>query len=431
MRAPLVHGELLRHLLVRAWRLGAVLAIGALVAAGQRADRLTAPMPLALREVAPLLPGAAALDPVVGPLGQLVRDAAGGVLGSALTTAPAGDRVIGYAGPTEVLVAVDVAGRVAGARIRRSADTPEHVADVVAAVGFWRGLAGRPAAELAGRTAAELRIDGVSGATRTSAAAVDAIGARLAGAFGEARVEAPSAVSWRDLALAGFAVGGVVLAFLRRARRARVVFRIAAVAWLGVASGELLALSLSTGFALHGLPWWRAPGLALLAATALLVPWATGRSPYCAHVCPHGALQEWLARATRGRLRRRRLPEPLRFALIALPATLLLTATFALVTGLPLDLASIEAFDAWLLGAGAAASVAIAAAGLAAAAVEPMAYCRFGCATGQLLALPATRARGAPRLRRSDLLLATVLLVALLAWLGRDALRAALMEVAL
>ena len=298
---------------------------------------------------------------------------------------------------------------------------------------FWAWFAGRAVRELAGRTADELGVDGVSGATITSAAVLDAVGLRL-GAVTGAAAGAATALRFglHDLALFGFALGGVVLAFHRGARSVfRGSFRLAAVVYLGFASAELLALSLGAGFARSGLPWARAPGLAVLAASAWLVPWATGRSPYCGHVCPHGVLQEWIGRAARGRVPRLPLPAAARWFLAAIPATLLVTATSALVVGLPLDLAGIEAFDAWLLGAGAAASLVVAVVGLVASVFEPMAYCRYGCARGRVLVLGATHPRAGGRLDRRDLLFAVLLAVAVVGWLGRDLWRSALAEVAL
>jgi hypothetical protein len=417
-----------RNAALRAWRLAALVGVGLAVGAADREARRGSAMPLGLREVARIVPGAAALEAEAGPHGQVVRDAAGAALGTALTTSPAGDAARGYAGPSEVLLVLDPELRVVGARLRRSEDTAEHVADVVAAGRFWAGFAGRPAAELAGRRGSG--VDGVSGATMTSAAVVDAIGLRLAEVVGAAEREGGGpGFTLHDLALIAFAFGGVLLSFHRGARRRlRGWFRLAAVAYLGVFTAELLALSMGAGFARRGLPFGHASGVAVLAATAWLLPWASGRSPYCAQICPHGALQEWLARAVRGRGVPVRLPRALRRTLVAVPAALLVVAVLALALGLPLDLAGLEAFDAWLCGAAAVASLWVAVVGLAVSAVEPMAYCRYGCATGRLLGLGTTHPRSGGRLGGGDALLAALLLVAVAGWLGRGPIRELLAE---
>ena len=52
---------------------------------------------------------------------------------------------------------------------------------------------------------------------------------------------------------------------------------------------------------------------------------------------------------------------------------------------MPLNLAAIEPFDAYLFRVAGWATIAIAIGGLVASLFLPMAYCRFGCPTGSLL----------------------------------------------
>jgi len=52
---------------------------------------------------------------------------------------------------------------------------------------------------------------------------------------------------------------------------------------------------------------------------------------------------------------------------------------------LPIDLADVEPFDAYLIRTASIASIAIAVGGLVAAAFVPMAYCKYGCPTGMVL----------------------------------------------
>jgi hypothetical protein len=80
-----------------------------------------------------------------------------------------------------------------------------------------------------------------------------------------------------------------------------VPFQIALVGYVGLVAGDLVAVKLLAGWARTGIPWSTAPGIVLLVAAALVVPWGTGKPFYCHHVCPHGAAQELL-----GRIRPRR-----------------------------------------------------------------------------------------------------------------------------
>lgn len=417
-------GSAVRRWFLRAWRLAALGAVFTLVFWNAAAQRGRDARPIGLREVQALWGDVAAVAPEVGALGRALVGWDGAVVGHALSTSPAADQLVGYAGPTEVLVLLDGDDRLRDFRIRESADTPGHVRDVADDERFAAALRGRSVAELAGATAEELGIDGVSGATRTSACVVDSIGLRLAPLGGGEGRSVGLAVGLRDLGLFAIALGGVALAFVRRARRRlRRVFQLVCVVWLGLVVTDLLSWSLFGSWALHGVPWRATPGLAALGAVSLLVPWASGRSVYCAQVCPQGALQEWVGRiAPRGL--RVELPVAVRGPLAALPMLLVFLIVGALLVGLPLDLAALEPFDAWLLGAASLASIALALFSLIASAAVPMAYCRYGCPTGALL--ESIRTPAAARPGRRDLVLALLLAFTVLLFTCRDAARATL-----
>ena len=74
--------------------------------------------------------------------GWFVKDNAGKPLGYVLRTSPFSDKVIGYRGWTDTLVAFDPALHVVGVRVRSSQDTREHVGDVMGDPYFmktWNG----------------------------------------------------------------------------------------------------------------------------------------------------------------------------------------------------------------------------------------------------------------------------------------------------
>ena len=72
-------------------------------------------------------------------------------------------------------------------------------------------------------------------------------------------------------------------------------------------------------------------------------------------------------------------------ALGLLPGALLILTLLTAMLALPLDLAGIEPFDAYLFRTAGIATLAVAGVGLAASVFVPQAYCRFGCPTGALL----------------------------------------------
>lgn len=148
---------------------------------------------LAAERVRDFFPAAAAVRaPVSGPWHEVV-DAAGGRLGEVCQTAPESDRVIGYSGATNCLIARDAGGKILGVRVLRSGDTADHLAEVVAERSFFQQFRGKTAAELKG-----LVPDAVAGATLTSSAIAEGVLRRLGGEVGES-LRFPEAVTLAEV----------------------------------------------------------------------------------------------------------------------------------------------------------------------------------------------------------------------------------------
>jgi len=112
-------------------------------------------------------------DPRLG--GITVQDSAGQSLGLLLTTSPHADDLTGYAGPSNLLIALDPQQQVLGVKLLSSEDTLAHVAEVKASPHFWKQFPGQRL------TNPSPKIEGVSGSTLTSLAMAEAIEKRLRG----------------------------------------------------------------------------------------------------------------------------------------------------------------------------------------------------------------------------------------------------------
>ncbi len=382
--------------------------------AGQSTS-LRFPDPATLEEVQRVFPTAASLKPDADRSDWLhVLDSAGNPLGFVLRTSPFAENVRGYSGPTEALVALDNTRRtVLSVRLRSSYDTPEYVERVRNDDDYLKSLAGRTIDDWASLDFSTSGIEGVSGATQTSYGLAEGIRRRLNEEVSPRPGAAPTS-AWkpRDLGLLAVVAGGLLLTLVPRlgGRRLRLLWQIILVAVFGFWLGDMLSISLVAGWSRSGLPTATAPGLVALAAVALIVPWTTRRQVYCHAICPHGAVQEWLGRAQRFHIR---IPRPLNRILGWLPA-LLLTASLVLAITRPrFNLAQLEPFDAWVLGAAAVVSFIVAIVGLVASVFIPQAYCRFGCPTGALLKLVRSHGQ-ADHWRPHDLLAGASVLIAAL-----------------
>ena len=326
-----------------------------------------------------------------------VLDSQKNLLGYLHRTSPASDNVVGYQGPTDSLIALDTAGQTIGIAVGVSYDNEPYVGYVRSDKYFRKLFSGQTLQELSAINWETAGIEGVSGATMTSQAVAQGIIAaataellkRPAPHSSTAAQQSPNAAflkptSRRDLSTIGLALLGLVFAFTRwkHTRWLRVLFQLVLIGWLGLVNGDMLSQAMWVGWAQSGVPLNNALGLVCLTGVALILPITTGKNVYCAHICPHGAVQQLVRNRFPGRLK---IPRLMESSLRLLPAVLLFWVVMVAILHLPFSLVDIEPFDAWLWPITGVAALSVAIIGLVASLFIPMAYCRYGCPTGKLL----------------------------------------------
>jgi 4Fe-4S binding protein/FMN-binding protein len=404
---------------LQAYRLGILVAIAFLIREHHVRLRIEGDAPITADEVRALLPKAALLEADDSPkMGLRVLDDTGAEIGYVVRTAPITDKIIGYRGPTDTLVAFDRDLKVVGVKVRGSHDTREHVGNVKDDPYFLKTWDGMPWDKVATLDLQKAGIEGVSGATLTSMAVAEGISYRLKRTNEElAKAPPPMRIRAPDVGLTIVLALALVQAFthVHGRRWIRRVFQIAVIVYVGFLNGDLLAQSLFAGWAEGGIPWRIAPGLVLLAAAALVVPLSTRKPLYCLHICPHGAAQELLGRIAPKKWRIK-LRRDFAAGVGWLPPLLLVLVLLVTMLVLPFDLAGIEPFDAYVIRTAGWATIAVAVAGLIASLFVPMAYCRYGCPTGALLEFVRTHGRS-DRFGKRDVAAALmVALAAVLSW---------------
>jgi hypothetical protein len=227
-------------------------------------------------------------------------------------------------------------------------------------------------------------IEGVSGATYTSMTVADGIKHRVHTVERELAKLPSMRISWNGIGVAVVIGAALLLSFthLRGKRWLRMPFQLIVIGYIGFYAGDLVAQALLLGWAEAGVAWRTAPALALMVAAALMIPWSTRRPLYCGHLCPHGAAQELIGRMVPWRIK---VPHGVGAKLRWLPVGLLAVVIFGAMMNLPLNPASVEPFDAYLIQTAGWATIIVAIVGLIAAAFIPQAYCKYGCPTGTLL----------------------------------------------
>lgn len=383
-RRPASH---LRSLSLKLYRIAVLILIVWLIRDFYVRIRVQGKAPVELQEVKEFLPAAHALQVDHSDrLGLFVLNQAGQTIGYAIRTSPISDEIIGYCGPTDTLVVFNqTADQVIGLAIRSSGDTTSHVKDVRENQYFmdrWKEYGWDQITDL---DLEHGEIEGVSGATMTSMGLAHAIRHRIRYSQKKTQAETPFQFRPRDALLIAFVCGACLLTFtrLKRFRWLRTIFKLSAFIYLGLISGDLLAESLFAGWAKYTVPWQQILGLVVLAASAILIPWGTRRNIYCQSLCPHGTAQEFLGKAIPHRKKMKIRPDVKR-ALRWIPALLIALILIIVFLQIPVDLAELEAFDAYLLTSAGIVSIVIAVTGLIASLFVPQAYCHYGCPTGTI-----------------------------------------------
>ncbi len=352
-------------------------------------------------------------------------------LGKILRSSPASDNVVGYQGPSDTLIAVEANGQVQGMVVGGSFDNEPYV-DYVRQDKYFRSLFnGRSIHDLSTLDIDEARIEGVSGATMTSMAVAE--GLPLAARWYERQLQQPSEaehdavvssssrlahwplLSWRSLSTVAISLWGVLIGLtrLKRVPWFRQFFQLVLIGWLGFVNGDMLSQAMFVGWAQNGIPWRNATGLVALTVIAVVLPLSTGKNVYCAHLCPHGAVQQLL----RNRLPWGwRLPKKLEAVGRLVPFALLAWVVTVAMLHLPASLVDIEPFDAWVWTIAGPSTLAIAFVGLGCSLFLPMAYCRYGCPTGKLLDFMRSTSHGKWTWRDTAAVVLLGLVIALWFW---------------
>lgn len=386
------------------------------------------PTPLSLKEIQGAgFPDAIGFEPNVPRLGwNLVRGPNRAHLGYVVRSSPSADEVIGYAGPSETLIAVEADGlRLRQVMLRTTYDTADYVSRIrdqepdPQGRTFFKDLTRWSTREWADFDFRKGELDTVAGATLTSYAIAKGLQSRFADDAHGTRQEKDSAArSLKSAALWCFLAGALLMTFTPLHGRpvVRTVWQVLLVGGLGLWLGQLLSLSLFAGWARHGLPWTQASALLAFGAVALLVPWAARRQLYCHHACPHGAAQELL-----GGFQRLQVAVSARWhaRLGKLPAISLAGAFLAALAWPRWSLGQVEPFDAWVLGVGVAIPLTLAVVGLLASVFVPQAYCKYGCPTGALFKFVRSANQAEGWGRRDAWAAGILALGAAIAWLPR------------
>ncbi|MDA8746174.1 FMN-binding protein [Rubripirellula amarantea] len=318
-------------------------------------------------------------------------------LENVVRTGPFSDSVIGYQGPTELVLQLDDSQTIVDLRIRKSFDNEPYVGYLRDDKYYWKKYIGKPLAEF--RNGDELldSVEGVSGATMTSDAVLLTT-IDFASAYSKHQTEtkqtqspissAWAGIRWSTRELASLLTLLILFCLSRSQAMKRKRFRqgwlLAVIVVIGFWSGNLVSIAWLAGAASAGVSWKLAIGLTAIASVAFIVPTFSKGNPYCNHLCPHGAIQQLVRPGTKSK-RRLAIPSTLRTILSGVPAITLAASYLALLFAPQFDVSQLEPFDAYAWKVAGSVAIALAIITIAFSMFVPMGYCRMGCPTGRLI----------------------------------------------
>ncbi|HCS51030.1 MAG TPA: hypothetical protein DIW81_05470 [Planctomycetaceae bacterium] len=430
----------LRPLLLQVYRITILFLIVLMMRQHAIRLKIQGESPIELDEVREVLPEAASLRfDESNRAGLFVLGESGEEIGYALRTSPQSQEIIGYAGPTDVLIVMGEpttepnpnskalpyhappgapleipTRKILGIKIRKSWDTTRHIGwvrDDSYFMDFWKGRDWENLVEL---DFYDEYMEGVSGATLSSMGIARSIQHRFRWSIDQQKVKPELRISNTDYGLWIAIAIGLFVTYCSGWKGKQSVWiglKIAAIVYVGFLNGSLLAISLFAGYAAHGVAWQMAPGLVTLLAISFLAPATTRKQPYCSQICPHGAAQQLLSRYVPWKIR---VSPKVANGLKWIPWFLIGIAISFSVLELPLDLSYLEPFDAYLFRQSAWVPIVLAIVSLIVSAFIPMAYCKYGCPTGRLLEFVKHHGR-ADRFGRNDLAAGLLLIMTWLA----------------
>lgn len=240
-----------------------------------------------------VVPGSKSFDHNIRPVDYyIMKGGNGDRSGVAFITSAVPPDVSGYGGEIDVLVGMDMSGRITGVRILGHSESPDFMGRVIGA-GLLQRFVGREHGD------AFSDIEAITGATLTSQAIIDDIKTAIPAVAGEVLKDArklPTGggiLDVQNLRLAGvlaMIIASVVAASLSRGRLLRVGVLILSVAVIGIWQNTPITIGNLVDFRNLRISFSAGLPITILIIFAFVAALAKGNL-YCSYLCPFGALQ--------------------------------------------------------------------------------------------------------------------------------------------
>ncbi|WP_092437257.1 4Fe-4S binding protein [Williamwhitmania taraxaci] len=303
------------------------------------------------------------------------------LLGQVVCSGPYADSIIGYSGPTPLLIGISNCDTIVGINLLRNTESPGYIRRLEGKDFFkrWNGLSVKDA--LASN------VDAIAGATYSSDAIIQNMRIRLSKYAAVVPEHLPN--DWNSFAklIASFLVLALALLsffFTIRMKRFRMSLLVSSILVLGFWGGTFISSALLYGWLVNGIPWFSKILLSLLFLLTVALPLLTNKSFYCSFVCPFGACQELAGKISPTKIAiNQKVSKILRW----IPIIFLGTIALVLLLGISVDLTNVEPFSAFTYQTASAVVLVLAIFFLLVSIFVPKPWCNYFCPTGALLEL--------------------------------------------
>ena len=300
-------------------------------------------------------------------------------LGFAMKSEPYSREIVGFMGPTPLLIGLDGDMRIRKVIALDNDETPRFFQRVreKGLLDSWNGLMPKEVGdkEVITVTGATYSSNGVIGSMQAGMAALGDLQPPPPHDWGT-QVENACFLILLTLGLVGFFAPGLL-------GKWRLALLAADIVVLALWQGRFLSMAQFMVWVASGIPLKAQWGIALLFLLSVLLPLFTGRAYYCAWVCPMGAAQELLG--TLNRRHKLRLGARLLQWLQVLRTAVLFGVMLAMGLGLGLDFSDFEAFTVFHPDSAPIAAWAIGLVSLVLSVWVQRPWCRFLCPLGEML----------------------------------------------
>lgn len=315
-----------------------------------------------------------------------VRDSKDKKIGELISTSPYSDKIIGFAGTTPLLIAIDTDDKIQKIELLANSESPDYVEHVRNNNLFkaWNGLTIEEAFAK--------KVDAVSGATYTSTGVIESLKARLNVIV---KAKESSKISWDKMYKQVIQILLLSLALYcffrpKKSKRVRNALLVLSIYVLGFWQSGMLSLAQFVSWLTNGIPLSMQIGLVAIFLCSIILPLFTGKAFYCVYLCPFGAAQEIV-----GKINKRKYTVQRNIAkyLYIIRKSILIAVVIVLIIGINIDLSLIEPFSAFNGCAASLSALIIAFISIVLSIFIHKPWCHYFCPAGEVLDLMKRKKR--------------------------------------